>query len=57
MERTYEPDRIRIEELFDWSRSSGENMCEVCGCSFWKHQPVPGYNWLRKICDGSLVKL
>ena len=52
----YEPDRIRVEELGDFSTLK-DDYCDVCGCSYSAHQPVPGYPWLRKLCDGELVKI
>lgn len=55
--RPYESDRIRVEEMFDWQRAGGDAMCEVCGCKLYDHQPVTGYTWLRKLCNGDLVKL
>lgn len=56
-DRAYEPDRIRVEEMCDWERAGGDCQCEICGCKYYAHQPVPGYPWLRKLCDGDLVKL
>jgi hypothetical protein len=53
----YEPDRIRIEEQYDWRRGFSEDVCDICGCRFKAHQPVPDYGWLTKLCDGELVKL
>ncbi len=53
----YEPDRIRVEEMHDWRRAGGSQRCEVCGCHYWNHAPVHGYPWLRRLCDGDLVKL
>jgi hypothetical protein len=55
--RPYKPDQIRVEEMFDWHRAGGDCICDICGCKFYDHQPVPGYEWLRKLCDGDLVKL
>lgn len=52
-----EPDRIRVEEMHDWVRAGSDQICDVCGCPYWKHQQTPGYSWLRKLCDGALVKL
>jgi len=50
------PDQIRVEEMSDWSRVSGDSICDICGCKYFEHQRVPGYSWLRKLCDGELVK-
>ena len=57
LKSVYRPDHVRIEEMYDWHRSSGELVCDICGCRYWEHQPVIGYTWLRKLCDGTLVKL
>ena len=55
--KPYKPDKYRIEEMFDWKRASGDCVCEICGFLFYDHHEVPGYPWLRKLCDGELVKL
>lgn len=55
--RPYKPDEYRVEVMHDWNRASGDCICEVCGYKYYDHQPVPGYTWLRKLCDGDLVKL
>jgi uncharacterized protein HemX len=54
--RPYEPDRIRVEEMNDWYRASGDCICSICGRKYYDHQPVTGYTWLLKLCDGDLVK-
>lgn len=54
--RPYKLDEIRVERG-DWYRAGGDCICEVCGCKYYDHQPVTGFRWLRKLCDGSLVKL
>ena len=53
----YRPDIIRVEEMADWQRAGSETICDHCGCRYREHHSVPGYGWLRKLCDGSLVKL
>lgn len=55
--RPYKPDQIRVEERNDWRRASHLAICSICGCEFIEHQPVTGYIWLTKLCDGRLVKL
>jgi hypothetical protein len=55
--RAYEPDRIRVEEMHDWTRGFSEDLCAVCGCRLKEHAPVSGYAWLVKLCDGDLVRL
>lgn len=55
--RPYQPDRVRVEEMNDWFRSPPDTICDICGCRYREHQPVPGYSWLHKLCDGLLVKL
>lgn len=49
------PDRIRVAES-DWEEGKADYICE-CGCAYSEHVKVPGYEWLRRLCDGSLVKL
>lgn len=56
-DKPYKPDRTRVEEMHDWQRASGDCICEVCGHKFYDHHEVPGYGWLRKLCNGDLVKL
>lgn len=51
------PDTIRVEEMGDWFVAHPDSICDICGCRYWEHQQVPGYPWLRKLCDGGLVKL
>ena len=57
MSRRYEPDRIRIEDFGDFYEGISVDECEVCGCSFYEHPPVPTYKGFIRLCDGSLVKL
>lgn len=52
----YEPDRIRVDEMHDFATLK-DDVCDVCGCRFSAHQPVPGYTWLVKLCDGELVRI
>lgn len=54
--RPYKPDAIRVDRA-DWMRASGMSICEVCGVCYFDHAPVQGYEWLRRLCDGGLVKL
>jgi hypothetical protein len=54
--RPYKPDQIRVERD-DWDRASGDCVCTICDCVYYDHAPVVGYAWLRKLCDGRLVKL
>lgn len=56
MRGPFKPDQIRIEEMADWYRAA-DSVCPICGCKYSEHQPVPGYPWLRKLCDGDLVKV
>ena len=57
MGRVYEPDRIRVEEEGDYEDALPNEVCDICGCQFREHAPVQGYGWLRRICDGDLVRL
>jgi len=50
------PDKIRVESG-EWEEAYGDFICEDCGCYYREHVHVPGYWWLRRLCDGSLVKL
>lgn len=54
--RPYTPDTVRVDRG-DYFRASGDVICLICGCEYWRHQPVLGYEWLNKLCDGKLVKL
>lgn len=49
------PDIIRVE-AGEWEEAYGSYTCE-CGCRYDEHVKVPGYWWLRRLCDGELVKL
>jgi hypothetical protein len=53
-------DRWRVD-LGDWTRAAGEAMCNyrivACGRPYHEHPVVPGFEWLRRMCDGRLVKL
>ncbi|WNL50718.1 hypothetical protein RPALISO_131 [Ruegeria phage RpAliso] len=57
MRGPFEPDRVRVEEMADWRRGNPSDICDICGCRTIEHQPVPGYPWLRKLCDGELIKM
>ena len=50
------PDRIKVESG-DWEQGYGDFVCNECGCTYREHAPVPGYWWLRRLCDGIFVKL
>jgi len=54
--RPFKPDEIRVERG-DWQRASGLCRCEICGCEYYAHANVRGYEWLNRLCDGRLVKL
>jgi hypothetical protein len=54
--RPYKPDMIRVERG-DFERRATNGTCTVCGCENIEHEPVIGYPWLNRLCDGSLVKL
>lgn len=54
--RPFLPDQIRVEQG-DWFRAGGDCICEKCGCTYYQHTHVIGYRWLRRLCDGTLVKL
>lgn len=50
-------DYRRIEEQHDWYRAGGDCICERCGMKYYDHPPVIGWTWLKRICNGDLVKL
>jgi len=54
--RPSKPDQIRMERG-DWSRASGDVVCDYCSCLYYDHPQVPGYPFIRKLCNGRLVKL
>jgi hypothetical protein len=51
----------RRVDLGDWVRASGNTVCgfriNSCGRPYHEHPVVPGFEWLRRLCDGRLVKL
>lgn len=49
------PDRIRVESR-DYMDGRPDDICS-CGCRYDEHVKVPGYWWLRRLCDGTLVKI
>jgi hypothetical protein len=54
--KPYKPDQIRVENN-DWYRAGTNMICERCGCEYIDHEPVIGYEFLHKLCNGDLVKL
>lgn len=50
------PHRIRISDG-DWEEGQADYVCPDCGCRYDEHIKVPGYYWLRELCDGTLVKI
>lgn len=49
-------DKHRIDHG-DYVRASGDVMCKVCGHIYYDHPVVVGFEWLRRACDGRLLKL
>lgn len=49
-------DAARVERG-DYDRAAGDAECQGCGSSLHDHPIVPGIEWLRRRCDGKLVKL
>lgn len=49
------PDQIRVEEG-DYELGGADYICD-CGCRYDEHVKVPGYWWLRRLCDGTFIKL
>lgn len=54
--KPFKPDLIRVDRG-DYVRASGEVVCEICGCKYWEHPTVHGFEWLHRACDGRLLKL
>ncbi|QIG77419.1 hypothetical protein EVB64_093 [Rhizobium phage RHph_TM61] len=54
--RPYKPDQIRIERGEDY-RAGTHTICDHCGCEYADHEPVVGYEFLNRLCNGNLVKL
>lgn len=55
-ERPSKADRVRVDRG-DYVRASGMVTCDVCGCEYWQHATVQGFEWLHRACDGKLLKL
>ncbi len=49
-------DAARVERGL-WDRAAGDVVCESCSFALYDHPVVPGIEWLRRRCDGRLVKL
>lgn len=54
--KPYKPDAIRVDNG-DWKRASGDVQCTKCGCLYYDHARVVGFPWLKRLCNGDLVKL
>ncbi len=54
--RPFKPDRIRVDRG-DYTRAGGDVVCSICGCCYYDHPNVRGYEWLHRACDGKLLKL
>lgn len=54
--KPFRPDSIRVDKG-DYVRASGMCTCAICGCDYWEHATVKGFEWLHRLCDGKLVKL
>ena len=56
-QKMYIPDAKRLA-AGDWTRADGNMQCPHCGCYYYyEHPTVFGAEWLRRICNGNLVKL
>lgn len=49
-------DQKRVDDG-DWYRAGGDAICEHCGFVYYDHPPVPHFLWLRRLCNGNLIKL
>jgi len=56
MRRVNKVDQHRIDHG-DYVRASGETYCKICGHMNYDHPQVVGFEWLRRACDGKLLKL
>lgn len=54
--KPFKGDRLRVDHG-DYVRASGLSICTTCGEQLVSHPHVPGFVWLRRGCDGRLVKL
>ncbi len=48
-------DAWRVERS-DYQRVGGGVICDHCGFEIYDHPPVVGYPWLKRLCNGKLVK-
>lgn len=54
-------DEFPLDEI-DYLRTSGDLVCEECGKKYYahpfsEHKSYDGHPWLRKLCNGKLIKL
>lgn len=49
-------DKHRVDHG-DFARAGGDVTCKVCGHVYYDHPVVVGFEWLRRACDGRLLKL
>jgi hypothetical protein len=54
--RPAKSDAVRVSRG-DYVRVSGDIECRVCGCDYYSHAVVQGFTFLRRGCDGRLLKL
>lgn len=54
--RPFKPDRIQVNRG-NWRRAGGDSVCAGCACVYYDHATVRGFTWLRRLCNGDLVKL
>ncbi len=55
-QRPNKVDQHRIDHG-DFVRTSGDVYCKICGHIYYDHPAVVGFEWLRRACDGRLLKL
>lgn len=48
-------DKLRIDRG-DWVRVGGDIECTVCGFVYYDHPSIAGARWLKRACDGRLIK-
>jgi len=54
--RPFPPDADKVDRG-EWYRAAGACVCETCGYEYRQHSYVIGFRWLRRLCNGDLVKL
>ena len=54
------PSKETVERIENGELASpdGNCVCRTCGYAYWQHPRLAGvFDWLRRLCDGTLVHL